>query len=681
MLSPSWSLVCCSHGVSKVLVAIDTGAVTGFWPRSDAAEDKDNDGGGAIQQQAIWDLHSPAIQFVELPTATQALESAGCTGVLALTQDGTVWIIRISCEQPRLAAKRQKIESSSCERLYQNAWCIVATLNNKRIRLLQNLRWEGTVQLFIVSGNRLMFQEFFVPGTINDAAFINNAILVSLKDNGQVYYIDFGFKSSSATTASNNAVPLQLVRLADLDNQVVQVHVGKKFEKNGTILEVLKNDHTMVTVRTRFKKVQRNVNQSAEHLEQAIQEVLEELTQLEKQQKEIEAYAETLNAKLTSVNRTIYALQRIKAQKQRMKEDERSPFQCDVQPLVIPSSSQHYTGRASCALRIRIHTSMDLDWDKWYLRADISNQPTVLQENINKELNTPSSEDGLTMLMPLAGLSDNHIWERDIPIDIERLFLPTHVNLSLSTCIDTDQVGPSRNSSSSTEGKPFMFHLSEVTLDDLHFVTPCPDAVLKSLEKDGIFETSAQLWNEYKHRKLLDNTNRYPLARLEKYHEQENNSWIRNDMDKTEIRLEVAVKPELMTWDETYQRIIGTFLKEGHTLEEMQKIMQNQEQAVFTLAAYPESPVIVSLSKVMQSSSSSSASMMSWTSSNKVLAILTVQCVHPVVLLKTEAALLTRLQYLFEPVPYQGIVIESLLFKLVMVPIVSDHIKSPKINN
>ena len=31
--------------------------------------------------------------------------------------------------------------------------------------------------------------------------------------------------------------------------------------------------------------------------------------------------------------------------------------------------------------------------------------------------------------------------------------------------------------------------------------------------------------------------------------------------------------------------------------EEMEKIMQNQEQAVFTLAAFPQTPVIITLSK------------------------------------------------------------------------------------
>ena len=64
-------------------------------------------------------------------------------------------------------------------------------------------------------------------------------------------------------------------------------------------------------------------------------------------------------------------------------------------------------------------------------------------------------------------------------------------------------------------GKQFMFHLSEVTLDDLHFITPCTDSVLKLLEKDGIYETSTQLENDHQSRKLLDNTNRYPLARFE----------------------------------------------------------------------------------------------------------------------------------------------------------------------
>ena len=79
-----------------------------------------------------------------------------------------------------------------------------------------------------------------------------------------------------------------------------------------------------------------------------------------------------MNTKLASVNRTIYALQRIKSQKQKLAGNDEdnvdfvSPFQCNVQPLVILPSSRHYTGRANCALRLRVRTSMDLDWDKWY---------------------------------------------------------------------------------------------------------------------------------------------------------------------------------------------------------------------------------------------------------------------------------------------------------------------------
>ena len=60
-----------------------------------------------------------------------------------------------------------------------------------------------------------------------------------------------------------------------------------------------------------------------------------------------------------------------------------------------------------------------------------------------------------------------------------------------------------------------MFHLSDAILDDLHFISPCAESVLKSLEKDGIHQTSAELLGEYYRRRLLDNSNRYPLARLE----------------------------------------------------------------------------------------------------------------------------------------------------------------------
>ncbi|KAI9274622.1 hypothetical protein BDA99DRAFT_244168 [Phascolomyces articulosus] len=479
---------------------------------------------------------------------------------------------------------------------------------------------------------------------------------MSLKENGKVYHVQFVCKSRSSSDLT-----LQMISLDTGTNQVNQIASTGKKNDDGFLFELLKKDHTILTLRTQFRKVEKKLEDGSEQTEQAIQDILDELAQHENEQKEMEAYTKKINSKLASVNRTIYALQRIKAQKQKLDDQSDpclSPFQCNIHPFVIPLSSRHYTGRASCALKIRIHTSMSLDWDKWYLHIDISNQKPPLQEKINRELNsTENSMDGLTLLMPLTGLSDNHIWERDIPVDMERLSFPVHVNFHLSTCLDVDTNSLSDHDSttcpfllttSDTEGKQFMFHLSEVTLDDLHFITPCTDSVLKSLEKDGIYETTRFLENECQRKKLLDNTNRYPLARFEQIYPSHASSLQRTLIDKSELRLEVMIPPE-KTLDDIYGRILSTFLKEGQTLEEMQKIMQNQEQAVFTLASYPESPILVSLSKETKSVVGSSLDRNS-SSSTRLLVTLTIQCVHPIVLLKMESALLSRLHYfLVEP--------------------------------
>ncbi|KAI8138632.1 hypothetical protein BJV82DRAFT_291185 [Fennellomyces sp. T-0311] len=479
---------------------------------------------------------------------------------------------------------------------------------------------EGTVQLLTVSDQKISRHEFYVPGPVLASAVIKNneALLTSLKERGQLYFIEF-------LSGAISDFSLQIGCL-DLLDQVKQIYSKKTSDE--FVLELIQKDYTLVTARTNLRKSKRNVNQSPEDVERAIQDVLEELEQQENQRKEIDAYTEKLNSRLTSVNRTIYALQRIKSQKKKLQEGEQSPFQCDIQPLVIPPSSRYLAGGASCALRIRVHTSIDLDWDKWYLHAELSNKRTLLQEKISSESKASDSVDGLTLLMPLVGLTDDYIWERDIPVDIERLCLPIHVNLHVSTCVDLNV--PSGTTLDLTEATPFMFHLSDATLDDLHFITPCAGFVLKLLEKDGIQETTAQLLGEYNRRRLLDNTNRYPLARLEK---SDQCLW---HLEETELKLQVLVKPET-TADETYGRIIATFLKEGRTQEEMQQIMQDQERAVFALAGYPESPVIVSLSKDLKSSSS-----------EMISATLTLQCAHPVLHLKVEAALLARLQYLFE---------------------------------
>ena len=103
------------------------------------------------------------------------------------------------------------------------------------------------------------------------------------------------------------------------------------------------------------------------------------------------------------------------------------------------------------------------------VHAELSNQCTLLEEETSIDGKTSDSVDGLTLIIPLVGLTDEHIWyikpadrwlyvlliltvrERDVPIDNVRLCLPIHVNLHVSTCVDLSD--PSDTKMDVTEGK------------------------------------------------------------------------------------------------------------------------------------------------------------------------------------------------------------------------------------
>lgn len=63
--------------------------------------------------------------------------------------------------------------------------------------------------------------------------------------------------------------------------------------------------------------------------------------------------------------------------------------------------------------------------------------------------------------------------------------------------------------------KQFTFPLSDFDLDDLHFISPCTDDALKMLKRSGVPGATARLCEQQAIRKTLDNSNQYPLARLE----------------------------------------------------------------------------------------------------------------------------------------------------------------------
>lgn len=125
--------------------------------------------------------------------------------------------------------------------------------------------------------------------------------------------------------------------------------------------------------------------------------------------------------------------------------------------------------------------------------------------------------------------------EQDIPVDIANLCLPLSISMQLSTHFNFS-IPPIHNAHEPVEGKmdtftflwlnlneilhigatkQFTFPLSDLDLDDLHFISPCTDATIKMLKRSGVPGATNRLCEQHAISKTLDNCNQYPLARLE----------------------------------------------------------------------------------------------------------------------------------------------------------------------
>lgn len=103
------------------------------------------------------------------------------------------------------------------------------------------------------------------------------------------------------------------------------------------------------------------------------------------------------------------------------------------------------------------------------------------------------------------GIERSILWERDIAIDLKNITLPLQVDMTLIMTLEK-------------ETEIIRFPVSEMTIDDLHFVKPCSKDIQVSIERRGLDEISNKLIRSYNLQLMNDRSGIYPLVTfLQKY--------------------------------------------------------------------------------------------------------------------------------------------------------------------
>ncbi|KAI9320792.1 hypothetical protein BX666DRAFT_1234344 [Dichotomocladium elegans] len=172
--------------------------------------------------------------------------------------------------------------------------------------------------------------------------------------------------------------------------------------------------------------------------------------------------------------------------------------------------------------------------------------------------------------------------------------------------------------------KPALFPLTDLLLDDLHLSFPCSEDTLKVLKRNGIREATFRLCESMHSRRLLDNTNQYPFVHLEGARP----AHLFGELITINLRFMMQPHDD-DALNGIYDKFLYTFLQDAQTRKHMDRIMTSKNHAFFHLAAFPEYPVEMRLSRDQSSSN---------------LFIMTISCYNDVALIKVETSLLARSQ-------------------------------------
>lgn len=356
-------------------------------------------------------------------------------------------------------------------------------------------RDRGTIIIYSRASNDpketgVQFKQFNIQGPLYS---IDNAstdpIYLVVSGIGRISMLKFKFTTDNveleSTYMKSSPYKYQYLRICDLCNHS---------------FDALCNDGTVNNIR--FNPTPVSIANNPTDISALIKDTLAELEFSENTVKSLENKEQELNQKLSSTNRTLYALRSIN-QKRKLgvcNSLESTGFEFQMRPITRSESISNCSLHSTSYLRICIKTSRFLELEDWDL---VLNLFPALQTS-------KKSLRGETKTVPVMGFEIHYengierysFWERNVEIDLESLTLPLEVSATLVM-------------SSVEEGKlPLRFPVAKIKVDDLHYAIPCSPNFMTSIERRGLEEVSSRLMDSYNKQKLHDKTGRYPFARL-----------------------------------------------------------------------------------------------------------------------------------------------------------------------
>ncbi|KAI9272245.1 hypothetical protein EDC94DRAFT_595841 [Helicostylum pulchrum] len=454
----------------------------------------------------------------------------------------------------------------------------------------------------------MLLKQLNIQGPIHAVEKANEdfAYLVA-SGNGKISFLELKYAINDidiiSTPVQNHNNLLKRLRMANQTNN---------------IFDSLSNQHGNIQLKTFIlDSAPTSIKNDPQAIIQLTNEALDDLKLSELDLKYLDRQEQNLSQRLSTTNQTLYALQTMDKRRKpgTFHLLDTSGFELSIRPITTSASIANHSLQSTCYLRTCIKTSRFLQLEDWHLELDL------FRHTQSKCL---LGETKTVPVMAFETIYQNGIerysaWQRDIQLDLESLTLPIKVSVYLTMSVD--EHAPS-----------IRFPVSNLAIDDLHFMIPCSPDFIKTIQIRGLDQVSNKLMRAYCKQILYDKTTRYPFARLLKTKSLTDLPLFKSLFDYKSVHVQCLI--DLHTTDQTYQSILSSILSEGKTIDEMNSILLSAEQALFTIAAFPACPIIIELTRV-----------------SSTVIDFCIQCVYSPALFRVEASFISRLLDQFIQIP------------------------------
>ncbi|KAG2232927.1 hypothetical protein INT48_006181 [Thamnidium elegans] len=443
--------------------------------------------------------------------------------------------------------------------------------------------------------------------------------LMAMGDRGTIMiYSNISIQSEEPTMLLKQFNIQGPIHAVEKSNKVILIKRLRMTNRTDNIFDSLSNQHENIQLNTFvLDSAPTSIENDPQAIIQLTNEALDDFKLSELDLKYLDQQEQNLSQKLSTTNQTLYALQTMDKRRKpgTFHSLDTSGFELTICPITRSESIANHSLQSTCYLRTRIKTSRFLQLEDWYLELDLFR---------HKQSKCLLGETKTVPVMAFETIYQNGIerysvWQRDIQLDLERLTLPIQVSVYLTMSVE--------------EHTPAIrFPVSNLVIDDLHFMISCSPDFIKTIQIRGLDQVSNKLMYAYCKQILCDKTTRYPFARLLKTKSLTDLPLFKSLFDYKSVHIRCLI--DLHTTDKTYKSILSSILNEGKTMDEMKSILLHAEQALFTIAAFPACPVIIELTRV-------SSTMIDFC----------IQCVYSPALFRVEASFISRLLDHFIQIP------------------------------